>query len=438
MGSFVPAAAARVGPWDRIFTRIGAGDDLAKGQSTFMVEMTETANILRNATRQSLVLLDEVGRGTSTYDGLSIAWAVAELLHDAGDSSGHDPLRDALPPAHPPVGYPEGVANHYIAVKEWKNRIIFLRKIVPGATNRSYGIQVARLAGVPDEVIGRAKEVLENLEKGELDEVGMPTLAPQEGRKAPDSRAAQPLCRRREPRPGRDRRHGHQRPHPHRGHESHRGVARKAEKIGSRLEERGNEEEKTPGHKESPHDSWGLFFCLEPRTSFLYPLFDADPPDLFEVRDALEDLLDPVLQQRRHPVVDGGVAQVLDGRLFRDEALDVIRGDEKLVDALAPPVARLIAVVAAPGLVELEVLRVGDVELGKLLLAVGEGQVVVFILVGRIGLLAVFAERPGEPLGQDTQQRVREIQGVDAPCPADGRSSPGRCWCAGSRTRGAP
>ncbi len=225
MGSFVPAAEARVGLVDRVFTRVGAGDILAKGQSTFMVEMTEVANILRNATPRSLILLDEVGRGTSTFDGLSIAWAVAEHIHDAANLGSRTLFATHYHQLTDLELTREGVANYYIAVKEWGERIIFLRKIMKGATNRSYGIQVARLAGVPDEVIGRAREVLENLEKGELDEVGMPTLArPQEGRKAPDGRAAQPLCRRREPRPGRDRRHGHQRPDPHRSHEPHRGV----------------------------------------------------------------------------------------------------------------------------------------------------------------------------------------------------------------------
>jgi len=177
MGSFVPAAEARVGLVDRVFTRVGAGDILAKGQSTFMVEMTEVANILRNATPRSFILLDEVGRGTSTFDGLSIAWAVAEHIHDAANLGSRTLFATHYHQLTDLSLTREGVANYYIAVKEWGERIIFLRKIMKGATNRSYGIQVARLAGVPDEVIGRAKEVLENLEKGELDEVGMPTLA---------------------------------------------------------------------------------------------------------------------------------------------------------------------------------------------------------------------------------------------------------------------
>jgi DNA mismatch repair protein MutS len=177
MGSFVPAAEARVGLADRVFTRVGAGDILAKGQSTFMVEMTEVANILRNATPRSLILLDEVGRGTSTFDGLSIAWAVAEHIHDAANLGSRTLFATHYHQLTDLELTREGVANYYIAVKEWGEKIIFLRKIMKGATNRSYGIQVARLAGVPDEVIGRAREVLENLEKGELDEVGMPTLA---------------------------------------------------------------------------------------------------------------------------------------------------------------------------------------------------------------------------------------------------------------------
>jgi DNA mismatch repair protein MutS len=177
MGGFVPASEARIGVVDRVFTRVGAADILAKGQSTFMVEMTEVANILRNATPRSLILLDEVGRGTSTFDGLSIAWAVAEHIHDAAQLGSRTLFATHYHQLTDLALTREGVANYYIAVKEWGERIIFLRKIMKGAMNRSYGIQVARLAGVPDEVIGRAKEVLENLEKGELDEVGMPTLA---------------------------------------------------------------------------------------------------------------------------------------------------------------------------------------------------------------------------------------------------------------------
>ena len=178
MGSFVPAAYAKIGVVDKIFTRIGASDSLIKGQSTFMVEMTETAQILKNATSRSLVIIDEVGRGTSTFDGLSIAWAVAEYIHDLQQGKGvramfathYHQLTDL-------VATKEGVKNFNIAVKEWGEKIIFLRKIMEGGTSRSYGIEVARIAGVPQEVIKRAKEILRNLEKGEFDEIGMPRIA---------------------------------------------------------------------------------------------------------------------------------------------------------------------------------------------------------------------------------------------------------------------
>ena len=164
MGSFVPAADARIAITDRIFTRVGALDNLSSGQSTFMVEMQETANILNNATGNSLVIMDEIGRGTSTYDGLSIAWAVVEYLH-ALKAVGvktlfatHYHELTELAQSH------ARVRNLNIAVKEWQDRIIFLRKLISGGTNRSYGIQVARLAGIPETVIRRAKEVLERIE----------------------------------------------------------------------------------------------------------------------------------------------------------------------------------------------------------------------------------------------------------------------------------
>ncbi len=164
VGSFVPADYARIGLVDRIFTRVGAHDDLASGQSTFMVEMTETADILNNATERSLVVLDEIGRGTSTFDGLSIAWAVAEYLAQRGCKTlfathyHHlNDLEKSLP----------GVRNFRIAVKETGDRIVWLRKIVAGGTDKSYGIQVARMAGLPPEVIARAQEVLSDLEKSD-------------------------------------------------------------------------------------------------------------------------------------------------------------------------------------------------------------------------------------------------------------------------------
>jgi DNA mismatch repair protein MutS len=175
-GSFVPAREAKIPLIDRIFARVGASDNIARGQSTFMVEMQETASILHSATSRSLVVLDEIGRGTSTFDGLSIAWAVAEYLatnprmrpktlfathyHELTD------LADATP----------GIVNFHVAAREWKDDIIFLRKIVPGRADRSYGIQVARLAGLPGEVIDRARDILQALEHDELTRGGRPSL----------------------------------------------------------------------------------------------------------------------------------------------------------------------------------------------------------------------------------------------------------------------
>jgi DNA mismatch repair protein MutS len=162
IGSFVPAASAEIGIVDRIFTRVGANDDLARGQSTFMVEMNETANIVNNATERSLVILDEIGRGTSTFDGLSIAWSVAEFLHDKIKArtlfATHYHELTKLAEDRSSVG------NLNVAVREWNEQIIFLRKIVPGGADRSYGIQVARLAGLPKEILDRAKEILAHLE----------------------------------------------------------------------------------------------------------------------------------------------------------------------------------------------------------------------------------------------------------------------------------
>ena len=178
MGSFVPADKTSLGITDRIFSRVGAQDHLLKGQSTFMVEMNETANILNNATPDSLIILDEIGRGTSTFDGISIAWAIVEFLHKADQGGGpktlfathyHEltDLSRVLP----------GVKNFNVQIKEWNDEIIFLRKIVPGGTDKSYGIQVARLAGLPKKVLDRANEVLFNLEQSEFDEVGVPKIS---------------------------------------------------------------------------------------------------------------------------------------------------------------------------------------------------------------------------------------------------------------------
>jgi len=172
MGSFVPATEARIGVVDRIFTRVGAADDLASGRSTFMVEMHETATILREATARSLLILDEIGRGTSTFDGVSIAWAVAEYIHDVTGAktlfATHYHELTEMAKVKPRV------RNYTIAVKEWNDEVIFLRQLVEGGANRSYGIQVARLAGLPRAVIDRSKEVLESLEGAELDEAGEP------------------------------------------------------------------------------------------------------------------------------------------------------------------------------------------------------------------------------------------------------------------------
>ncbi len=177
MGCFVPASKAVIGIVDRIFTRIGASDDLTRGQSTFMVEMDETANILRHATPKSLVILDEIGRGTSTYDGLSIAWAVAEALHDLDNRGVRTIFATHYHELTELLSTKSRVKNFNIAVREWKDKIIFLRKMVPGSTSRSYGIQVARIAGIPDKVIERAKEILNNLEKENLDDFGRPQIA---------------------------------------------------------------------------------------------------------------------------------------------------------------------------------------------------------------------------------------------------------------------
>ena len=182
MGCFVPAREATIGIADRIFARVGASDELSRGQSTFMVEMTETARILNNATPRSLVILDEIGRGTSTYDGVSLAWAIVEHLHDR-------------------IGCRTLFATHYheltdldefagaacknlnVAVKEWEDNIVFLHKIVDGAADKSYGIHVARLAGVPAEVNERAKQILAQLEAEHLDDDGRPKIASKKKRR---------------------------------------------------------------------------------------------------------------------------------------------------------------------------------------------------------------------------------------------------------------
>jgi DNA mismatch repair protein MutS len=165
MGSYVPAEAARLGVVDRLFSRVGAADDLARGRSTFMVEMVETATILNQAGERSLVILDEIGRGTATFDGLSIAWAVIEHLHEVNRCRAlfathyHELTALAAKLAN--------LACHTMRVKEWQGDVVFLHEVAPGATDRSYGIHVGQLAGLPAAVIERAEQVLETLENGE-------------------------------------------------------------------------------------------------------------------------------------------------------------------------------------------------------------------------------------------------------------------------------
>jgi len=188
MGSFVPAESAEIGVVDRIFTRVGASDDLARGRSTFMVEMQETANILNNATAKSLVVLDEIGRGTSTFDGISIAWAVAEHLHNSKRVKAKTLFATHYHELTDLALTMTGVKNYNVLVREQNDEVVFLRKIVPGGSDKSYGIHVARLAGMPPEVVDRAREVLSNLEEGEFVEPGQPRIArrgPRKGRYDP-------------------------------------------------------------------------------------------------------------------------------------------------------------------------------------------------------------------------------------------------------------
>ena len=166
IGSFVPATSAKIALTDRIYTRVGASDDLSFGQSTFMVEMNEVSNIIRNATNNSLIVLDEVGRGTSTFDGLSIAWSVVEYVSKNLNAktlfaTHYHELTDL-------EGLLDGVKNYQVSIKEYNNSIIFLRKIIRGGANRSFGIEVASLAGLPEELIERAREILHTLEEKDL------------------------------------------------------------------------------------------------------------------------------------------------------------------------------------------------------------------------------------------------------------------------------
>lgn len=186
MGSFVPAKKAAIGVVDKIFTRIGASDNLAGGESTFLVEMNETANILNNATSRSLILLDEIGRGTSTFDGLSIAWAVVEYLHENERISAKTMFATHYHELTELEMILARVKNYNIAVKEWGDQVIFLRKIIEGGADHSYGIQVAKLAGLPAPVIQRAREILSNLEQNALTPNHQPKLALKKSRKVKD------------------------------------------------------------------------------------------------------------------------------------------------------------------------------------------------------------------------------------------------------------
>ncbi|MBQ1616461.1 MAG: DNA mismatch repair protein MutS, partial [Ruminococcus sp.] len=168
IGSFVPADEAEIGIVDRIFTRIGASDDLASGQSTFMVEMSEMANIINNATRDSLLILDEIGRGTSTFDGLSIAWSVLEHIANPILCGAKTLFATHYHELSELEGKLEGVVNYRITVKEVGDDVLFLRKIVRGSADKSFGIQVAKLAGLPDSILNRAKEILNELEQSDL------------------------------------------------------------------------------------------------------------------------------------------------------------------------------------------------------------------------------------------------------------------------------
>jgi DNA mismatch repair protein MutS len=179
IGSYVPAKSAQIGLVDRIFTRVGATDYLTLGQSTFLVEMIETANILNNATPQSLILLDEVGRGTSTFDGLSIAWSVTEHIHNHPKLSAKALFATHYHELTELATFLPRVKNYQVAVKQWEDEIIFLRKIVPGGCDDSYGIHVARMAGVPAEVLTRAKKILADLENGEVASSRSNAIGPQ-------------------------------------------------------------------------------------------------------------------------------------------------------------------------------------------------------------------------------------------------------------------
>jgi DNA mismatch repair protein MutS len=176
-GSFVPAREAALPVIDRIFARIGAADNLARGHSTFMVEMQETAKIMHQATSRSLVLLDEIGRGTATFDGLSIAWAVAEHLATSAKARPRTLFATHYHELTDLADLHDGVVNYHVAAREWRDDIVFLRQVEPGRSDRSYGIQVARLAGLPPATVARARTILAGLERDELSRGGRPSFS---------------------------------------------------------------------------------------------------------------------------------------------------------------------------------------------------------------------------------------------------------------------
>ncbi len=212
-GSFVPARSARIGVTDRIFTRVGASDNLARGESTFYMEMSETAHILHQMTRRSLVILDEIGRGTSTYDGLSLAWAITEFLHDADGPRPRAVFATHYHELTDLEGRLSRLFNLRLGVKEWEGKIIFLHSVSPGRSDKSYGIHVAELAGLPGPVLARAGEILESLTSADARDLPAgaraatspvaPRWPPRRRASGRRSRAAEPLQRGRARRPGR-------------------------------------------------------------------------------------------------------------------------------------------------------------------------------------------------------------------------------------------